>query len=1037
MKVVAIGASAGGIEAFRTFFLRMPADSGLAFVVVLHLSAERRSMLTEIIARWTSMAVSEASHDVLVEPNQVYVIPPGHIATIKGGRLQLRPLAPHVLREATPIDEFFDSLAQDCGGDAIGIVLSGTGHDGALGLKAIKACGGLTMAQGTDGSAPQHGGMPASAIATGAVDVIASVEDMPALLPMTQRVEQEIERTELPAGEVDRARMRICGALRNQLGHDFSQYKDKTFLRRVQRRMQVVGLASIGRYAERVEQDRQEATLLFRDLLIGVTTFFRDAAAFEAVERVVVPRLFDGKSATDTVRVWVPGCATGEEAYSIAMLLRERLDSLPVTPRVQVFATDIDDAAIGTARTGRYPATLLSGLSAERRERFFTGTAKSFVVKKELRDLCTFSTHSLVRDPPFSRMDLISCRNLLIYMDADLQSAVIPSFHYSLRSGGVLLLGNSENVMRHENLFAPLEREHRIFVRRQVASPPLRMPPRFAPSRPANGSAAKDGDGQENRTDWQRSLAVASSRVLERYASPFVVVAEDGTVVHYSSRVGQVLQPALGAPSRSLFDMIRSGLRHKTRAALRAAAESGRTVVQEAPADNERHAAMTVVVEPLPGHEPDRPFMIVFKDGGLRGEEAPAGPVAGQTVVAEMERESRDVRERLQSLEAEHETALEELRSSNEELHSVNEELQSSNEELETSKEEIQSVNEELQTVNAQLSTKVDELDRANSDLRNLFESTQVATVFLDQNLVIRAYTPEMCSIYNLIPSDRGRPLTDIMGRVEYPGLKDDVLKVMRTLEPIERRVSRADASAHYLVRILTYRTPDSRIEGSLVTFLNVTRMVQAEEHQRLLVDELNHRVKNMLTVVISLATQTLKRAGSIDEFAVAFMGRVHALTAAYSLLSRESWSSVQLQEIITEELRPYMDGDRANVHLDGPAVPMDARGALALGMAIHELATNAVKYGALSVPEGDVSVTWSVQSDNGEEVLLLDWVERNGPPVTEPTRRGFGSTLIERALGHDLTGEARIHFLPSGVHAHVRAPIRAPERRAGAGLRR
>jgi two-component system, chemotaxis family, CheB/CheR fusion protein len=696
----------------------------MGFVVVLHLSADRKSLLAEIISRWTAMPVSEAADGEHVEPNRVYVIPPGYIATVQRGRLRLRHLAPDVPREATPIDQFFDSLAADLGENAIGIVLSGTGHDGALGLKAIKARGGLTLAQGTDGSGPQHSGMPNSAIATGAADLIVPAQDMPRLV-MASRINPSAPAdTGDTATEIDTARLSICEILRAQLGHDFSQYKDKTFLRRVQRRTQVLGLTVLTDYVARLEQDRNEVVLLFRDLLIGVTTFFRDANAFEAVKRVVVPRLFQDKGACDTVRVWVPGCATGEEAYSLAILLREHMDELGVVPRVQIFATDIDEPAIATARSGRYPATLLAGLSPERRERFFNSHENSYLVSKEIRDLCTFSAHSLVRDPPFSRMNLVSCRNLLIYMDADLQATIIPAFHYSLAPGGVLLLGSSGTVARHDGLFAPLEKAHRIFQRRDGPSPSLQVATRRLPSRPANDSRATTGDAAKtnNRTDWPRSFAVAASRVLERFSSPYVVVTEDGDVAHYSSHVGSVLQPALGPPSRSVFDMIRRSLRHSARTALRNAAETGQSVELVVPPDADGTGAFTLVVEPLPGHEPDRPYLMVFKEHSASG----GGQVQihnDATAVAlhmEMERENRDLRGRLQSLSEEHETSLQELRSSNEELHSVNEELQSTNEELETSKEEIQSVNEEMQTVNAQLSSKVDQLDRANSDLQNL-----------------------------------------------------------------------------------------------------------------------------------------------------------------------------------------------------------------------------------------------------------------------------------------------------------------------------
>ena len=1026
MQAVAIGASAGGIEALRLFFENMPHESGLGFVVILHLSANHKSMLAEIISRWTAMAVAEAADGDKLEPNKVHVIPAGHAATLRQGRLQLRPYLPGAPRETTPINEFFDSLAADLGEDAVGIVLSGTGHDGALGLKAIKARGGMTLAQGSDGTAPQHGGMPNSAIATGAVDLIVPVQDMPRVLVAARPGRTAAAQGDLPAPQNDAMRLAICEILHARLGHDFSQYKDKTFLRRVQRRMQVLSTATLSEYVTRLEGDREEAVLLFRDLLIGVTTFFRDASAFEAVERVIMPRLFEGKGAKERVRVWVPGCATGEEAYSLAILLREHMDQLSDPPEVQVFATDIDEPAIGTARSGRYPATLLEGLSPERRQRFFNRAENSFQVTREIRDLCTFSAHSLIRDPPFSRMNLVSCRNLLIYLDANLQAAVMPSFHYSLSPGGMLLLGSAENVVRHEGLFAPLEKEHRIFQRRDVPSPPMRLSLRGVPNRaaPRRGKQEPATDG---RTDWARALAVANSRVLERFAAPFVVVTEDGSVVHYSSHVGAVLQPALGPPSRSVFDMARRGLRHALRTVLHNAVESGRAaeqVLQLEVGDNDAET-VTLIAEPLPGQEPDRPYLIVFRTASTKlGSPSPEAELGTQAVATEMERELRDSKEQLQSLNEEHETALEELRSANEELHSVNEELQSSNEELETSKEEIQSINEELQTVNAQLSTKIDELNRANSDLLNLFESTRVATVFLDQHMVIRAFTPEVGSIYNLIPSDRGRPLTDIAGRLDYETLREDVQLVLRTLQPMERRVSRQDGTAHFLLRILPYRTPESAVDGSLVTFVDVTQIVQAEQHQRLLVDELNHRVKNMLTVVISLATQTLKRAGSLEAFSGVFLGRVHALTSAYALLSRESWSSVQLAEIVSEELRPFKASHRANIRIEGPSVPLAPRSALALGMALHELTTNAVKYGALSVPDGDVAVTWAVEHGEGDDFLVLHWVEQNGPPVVPPARRGFGSVLIERGLAHDLSGQAEIEFLHGGVKASIRAPL-------------
>jgi two-component system CheB/CheR fusion protein len=475
--------------------------------------------------------------------------------------------------------------------------------------------------------------------------------------------------------------------------------------------------------------------------------------------------------------------------------------------------------------------------------------------------------------------------------------------------------------------------------------------------------------------------------------------------------------------------MARSGMRLHLRGALKQAVETGRAVevsqvTVAIPADGNK--LVTIAVEPLFEQNAAPLYLVVFIEDAplparslLEEDGEPAGN-AEQRLEAEL----RDVREQLQAITEEHETALEELRSSNEELHSVNEELQSTNEELETSKEEIQSINEELQTVNSQLSGKLDELDTKNTDLKNLFESTQVATIFVDRYLVLRGFTPAVANIYNLIPSDQGRPLTDIVSRLRYTALREDVQTVLRSLAPLERRVVREDGGMQYLMRMQPYRTPDSEVDGAVITFVDVTSIVQAEEHQRLLVDELNHRVKNMLTVVISLATQTLRRSKSLEEFSATYLGRIHALTAAYSLLSSESWQTVALRDILVEELRPFLAGDRANVVVSGPRVLLEPRAALALGMALHELTTNAVKYGALSTPEGNLRVDWTVTSGETDGTLLLDWVESNGPRVTPPTHHGFGMTLIERGLSQDMSAQVEIDFAETGVHATLRAPL-------------
>ncbi len=604
LPVVGIGASAGGIEAFREFFENMPSDSGMGFVVILHLPPGRKSLLPEILGRWTSMRVTEVTSGCLIEANCVYVQPAGSVLTVRNGRLHLHRPGADEPRETTPIDLFFDSLATALREDATGVILSGTGSDGALGLKAIKLRGGLTLAQGVDGTFPLHSGMPTSAIATGAVDIVVSVEAMPALILSVQEARRDRNApVEATAAETDAGRLAICAALQRQVGHDFRGYKDKTFLRRVNRRMQVTGLVTLAGYVTRLEGDHAEAVTLFRDLLIGVTSFFRDAATFDLLQLSVMPHLFAGKGADDTVRVWVPGCATGEEAYSLAMLLCEHANRLgPAAPRLQVFATDIDEPAIATARAGRYPSTLLQGLSLERLSRFFVeGNDGSYTAAKQVREICTFSAHSLTRDPPFSRIDLVSCRNLLIYLDTDLQAAVLPAFHYSLVPDGVLLLGSSETVSRHEDLFATLDRNHRIFQRRDVPSPPLRLSGKVSQQAALQGRTPPGAAGPRGGT--AKTMGRVAARILDRFAPAFVVVAENGTVVQFSSRIGRYLEPAPGPAAQNVLAMARRGLRAHVRTALKQAVETGRPVEKAGiPLAGEAARRLTLAVEPLPEH---------------------------------------------------------------------------------------------------------------------------------------------------------------------------------------------------------------------------------------------------------------------------------------------------------------------------------------------------------------------------------------------------------------------------------------------------
>ncbi len=880
--IVGIGASAGGIDAFHNFFNHMPGNCGMAFIILLHLPADRKSLLPEILARWTSMRVLAGRNGALIETNCVYVPPPHSLVSVSDGHLVVQNPPETNDRLFRPIDGFFDSLASSLRERAVGIVLSGTGSDGALGLKAIKECGGLTLAQGTDGSAPQYAEMPAGAIATGAVDLVVPVEEMPLHLMRLKLNGAAVAKEEKDGNQLDAMRLEICGILRAALGHDFSGYRPATFIRRVERRMRVLSVASLPAYVKRLKCDHDEVQLLFRDLLIRVTSFFRDEETFKALESKVIPQLFESKKADGAVRLWVPGCATGEEAYTLAMLLREQMDKIKGAPKVQLFATDIDDSSIATARLGRYPPTLLDGLAIERRNRFFVTSQGSYVVSKEVRDLCTFSTHSLVRDPPFSRMDLVSCRNLLIYMNTELQAKIIPIFHYALVSGGILLLGGSETAAQHADLFEPLDKKARIFRRRQVSSPDL--PIGFSPLLDYSGPSYRPS------TSAPRGAVIDPQ---ENPPTPREPKNEGGRSRNGGRAINRVgsYEHLLGTLAPSVENV---------------------TLLQ--------HALLTTCEE-------------------------------------------------LQSLLEEHQTALEELRSSNEELHSVNEEMQSTNEELETSKEELQSLNEELHTVNGRLTEKLDELAEANSDLRNLFDSTEIATIFLDRHLIIRSFTHAIATLYNLIPSDQGRPLTDIVSHLNYHGLREDVAFVLSTLEPLERRVIRTDRSVHYIMRVLPYREPDSTVSGALITFVDVTTIVQAEAalveadvRKDVFLATLSHELRNPLAPIRTavqllqapnLPRDELIRARSIVARQVTHMSSllddlldVSRITRGAFLLKKEYVDIHTLIEDAVVAVQPAMDAKRHTLRVEYPAFPiMIEVDPLRITQIVTNLLTNAAKY--------------------------------------------------------------------------------------------
>ena len=1016
--VIGIGASAGGVEALGLFFDHERGGTGAAFLVVMHLSRERASHLPDILTRHTDMPVLTAKHGMLVEAERIYVMPPGVFMTVSEGRLQLSP-ATVAERAPSVIDRFFNSLAERYGDRAIGIVLSGTGTDGAVGLKSIKERGGLTIAQAEGGTVPLFSGMPKSAIATGAVDLQLSVEEMGPRLSSAIRDITQPDRAaeELDDERLERLRLEIAGLLHAQLKHDFSGYKPSTFLRRVWRRMSVLELVNLEAYVDHLKTTPGEATLLFRDLLISVTSFFRDAEAFDAIESVVIPELFKGKQCNDEVRVWVPGCATGEEAYSLAMLLLEHADAIPDSaPDIRVFATDIDERALSIARRGRYTSVLLESVSETRRKKFFTEDRDTWSVQKRLREACTFSPHNALRDPPFSRIDLVSCRNLLIYLGPEFQNRILPILHYALRPDGFLFVGVAEGITRQSGLFAPVSKAHRIF-RKLRSDPGDGALPKLSSNSLRKPVTSFSMPGPQVSSNAMR--AQIEARILQAHTPAYVLVDVQGDALFYSGRTGTYLEFSPGAPSRHLLGNARMELRLGLRRALRDAVATQERVVLPPVNLPQESGLRRVQISIEPFDDGDRLlYLVVFNDHGPVPELITNPDDAAAQTIEHLERELGETRDQLQSTYEEFETAIEELRVANEELMSVNEELQSSNEELETSKEELQSLNEELQTVNHEMACNVEALDQSNADLRGLLESTGIATIFLDRQLLIRRFTHAATEIFTLIPSDCGRLITDLNHRLADLNLGERLRETQVQRRSVQRAVARKDGSKHYLMCLLPYKGTSEDSGGVVMTFVDVTAMAEAEVRQKTMIGELNHRVRNMLAVVDAIAMQTLGPVVD-DDILAPFLSRLHSMARTYKLLTQTSWSRMALRQLLHEELS--VASGSARFTLSGPEIWLNPREALGLGMVLHELTTNAVKYGTLSNETGRVEVTWACDPQDDEVDMI--WIERGGPAVAPPTRRGFGTRLIERQLSYELGGTSDVDFAADGLAVKMHIP--------------
>ena len=827
--IVGIGASAGGLEAFEIFFKAMPSDTGMGFVIVAHLDPSHVSLLPELIQKRTKMPVGQAKDGELVQPNCVYVIPPNRALAILNGTLHL--LETSQPRGANlPIDSFLRSLAQDQHHNAIGIILSGTGTDGTLGVRAIKGETGMVMVQ--DEESAKYDGMPRSAIATGLADYVLPPEKMPQQLIGYAAHAVHRPTPKLPInieGDVPDALQKIYILLRALTGHDFSQYKVNTICRRIERRMHVHQIDDVADYVRYLQESETEATILFKELLIGVTGFFRDPDAFDVLNQEALHQMLEGRPDDYTVRAWVPGCSTGEEAYSIAISIHEALERLKRHLNVQIFGTDIDEDAVNVARAGLYPASIAADVSAPRLKRYFAKEGDGqYRVAKSIRELLVFAPQNIIKDPPFTKLDLLSCRNLLIYLGPELQKKLLPLFHYSLRPDGLLFLGSSETIGPATDLFHPVDKKWKLFVRKssgEAARPAMAFPS----AEPADRRPAKQVVTPTQEAEEVSALQLVQTILSHSAAPPCVIVDEAGEAIYIHGRTGRYLEPAQGRASASVVEMARPGLKAEITAGLRRAGRDRQEVAYRGlrVQNDGGHLFLDLIVKPIlePGALRGL-VMVVFQETeepGAKGKPAAKlSPARRRNKELEtFERELQYTRENLQ-------TTIEELETSNEELKSTNEELQSTNEELETSKEELQSLNEEASTANAELQSRMEELSRANNDMKNLLDNTQIATIFLDADFRLRRFTPAATDLIPLAATDIGRPITHFTTDLIEVDLKD---YAERVLNDLGTRMERVETREHrwYRMRALPYRTVQNVIDGVVFTFDDITEHEQSE----------------------------------------------------------------------------------------------------------------------------------------------------------------------------------------------------------------
>jgi PAS domain S-box-containing protein len=833
--IVGLGASAGGIQALREFFQRVPVDSQIAYVVILHLPPDHDSQLAQVLQTVAHIPVVQVTEKVRLVPNQVYVVSPNQHLLLEQDFIVPSPNL-HVEERRAPVDIFFRTLADAHSARAVCVVLSGTGANGSMGLKRVKERGGVVYVQNPREA--EFNEMPRNAIATELVDEVLPAAEIPGRILAYRDSLGTVEisvAAEHRAERQQQALREIFTHLRVRTGHDFSNYKQATLLRRIERRINVRSLPDLPSYAAFLQQNPDESQALLKDLLISVTNFFRDRKPFQALEQEVLPAIFHNKKSDSTIRIWVAGCATGEEAYSLAMLVAERTLGVLDAPRVQIFATDIDEAAIVTAREGLYTLNDAADVSPERLLRFFTKEGDNYRILRELREMVLFANHNFLKDPPFSRLDLVTCRNVLIYLNSTAQERVMETFHFALKRAGFLFLGSSESVDGTSDLYATVSREDHIYQAREVTMAHYPVP-ESVPVLPPTQQVSLKLHEAETRQQNRLSLGELHQKLLEQYAPPSLVVNEDYDILHMSEKVGVFLEFSGGEPTKNLLKLIRPELRLELRSALHQAVQlqtaiEARNILWN---KNGECQSLTIWVKPVTkdGDTAKGFILILFEPNEQEPHEEKVVLTSDEPIARQLEEELIQVKAQLRYSAEQYEYQAEELKASNEEFQAVNEELRSAAEELETSKEELQSINEELRTVNQELKVKIDEISITSNNLQNLINSAGVATIFLDRAFCIRLYTPAAQQLFNLIPSDYGRPISDITHRLKYDDLLPDAETVLKKLTQIEREIKTTDHRT-LLMRVLPYRTTEDRIQGVVITLFDITERKQAEETLR------------------------------------------------------------------------------------------------------------------------------------------------------------------------------------------------------------